>query len=1717
MLYSNIKMWIPVNNMVIPHDGIKNKNVSLIFMGENSSLLNTYQNMNIKRSNVKHVYIPTILRPIRSWMDNSIRKKILNYKLIPVRGVIGNYSDLEGINFFYDTTLYFDSVINRYKIKKFNTSKTIDVYKNFLNTFNELPSNKIEKALIYAIDMDKPFNTNLFTKKFFPIYYLLNEWKKGKYPELPFDKVFFFVKQNKDEESYYVKVFDKSSTVNNINKIKIILNSFKLSDQLEAQAKEELISSTAAIEVKNDESISTKLQGNMKDIVWNFLNLNSSEKTNKNPDISKLSKMAIVYHSVGNMDKSKEFVNSISDMDVEKQKKIINKLAKNVLVKKPAFNVSRDTIIRLSKPEQLVDYKSPGHIFEKRKLDFGENFKNDIKDAFSVLNKKDFPLTVEDITIETMESGPSEIYKTIRDRYTVKLRNHKNKVQEIHIDFPSVDDWGSFYLNGSKWILVNQLVRFPIFFPSVNVGRFESSFSTMKILSKQLVKGSYLQIFIGSYKLPLIQVLSYLESFDKAMKDYGVKYVINSDKNFIINDKEESRTIKINNENYIHLSYNEENLIGKELVESLNKSSQFLGQDVENINDKIYWRSVIEKDVGNRNAPYILDQILNNIVTPVEVSILGSRNYPTNIYDIMKYICEQIVTGRVDDWNSTDNLRVRTAEVFTSLLNKQIHAAYNEYAAKLLGGDKDAQMFINPTKVLSEILISQNTQQLENINPLEELSMVMKVSPIGLGGISKSEAWPRNAMNIHYSGYGNIDPLETPDSENIGILQHLAIGASITSTRGLFAQRDRKDIKPSEILSPTASVVPFVNNNDGLRVLMSTAQSKQAIPLLKSEIPAVQTGFESILTPLLSEAFIKKAPVDGVVTESTDRYISIKDKNNKIHNILTTPYLIRSGQGKHGLSVFKSIVKQGQNVKKNSIIAEGSNINNGIISNGVNMLVAFMPWKGYNFEDGMVISEDAAKKLTSIHVENQQVYLDEDQDVSFIVNIGDYVKKGDILITYSNTIYDIETLNHLRADGGKIVNIEIYSNVDEETIPDNIRPVYENFKKEYILKNKRYPIGHFKEKNKKFKGILIKFTIQQELALQLGDKLNNRLFNKGVCFLSDTEVFTKNGWKLIKDIDINIDEVAYMKDENKGIAGFTKPTNYIELDYTGKMYECSHRRLDYCVTADHDVYCRTRGSGYKKEKAEYVHNKQRWFKVDFNLDDSEFNNVNSSEDYLILENTYSKQANINNPLLKFKKDILYKFYGWFLSEGCLYKTNIKDKRNPGNYYHGYKIIITQSKNEEYIKEISDILNEMGIKWCKSNNSSNFVMSHKPLFEYLEKFCGGYSYNKFIPEELFNTSRENLQNLFDNLIKGDGSFRTDSYINFFSTSYELAKGVERLATLLGYFSIGIATETKDRVRPKYILSISTSKKEVSSNESYKTFDYEGKVYCLTVPNNLLYVRRNQKPLWSGNCSLIVPTDEMPMTPFGERIDMIYSTLSVINRMNPGQLFEIHCSMIGKQLGILMTKKDQKSFIETLKIVLKFIDATDNKQYTANLISSLVSMSPTMYNKLVEEVRETGFFPLIFTPFKTPKVDDILEALKFLNLKARYPLYIPEYKKYTEPIAIGYMYVNKLEHLSEKKIHGRSTGPYTSVLLTPSHGKKKSGGQKFGEYDVYSLLAWECPIVIDEMFGPMSSDHKTKNEIITEIVNNGKSNFKAVKSNPVKDVFSYYMMAIHLQSE
>jgi DNA-directed RNA polymerase beta subunit len=1351
MQFKSLKPFRPVPNIIIPPVGIEGKNICFTVITENHSFLDGYRMMGIKKSQVKYVFVPTTRKP-KTALTSSYKEKLLSHGLIPIKGFFGVYSKVIGKNFYFDVSNYINYSVSKYKMKDFGTGRGLAFMNNIINSMEGIPENSFQRVLLYSIDLNSPIQQNIRKRKIFSIYnQILKASKEGIV--LPFDKLLVFVYNHSG--SRFMLLYDKEYPVNSqrIRSIIMKLIGDNVEDTEEAEMDNVIDDVSDVIEDLPDDK-----QSNIKDAVTNFISSDPtySKLTSDEINSDEVIAASMVYHATGDPDRAKTIAKIIKDKPQEEKRKEVKKLiktfSKNLLPRGKAESASTNDIVQISKPGEIVDNKIPVHILQKRKNDFSELLKEDLEDVFKPLEDADIPLKVSNIDVKTIKDPVSELKQTLKDRYFITLVDPDGEKHNVHIDIPHLTENGIFLINGQPRVLVNQLIAYPIFFFKPYLGRFESSYSVINIHSKRLANTSYLMMRMAGYNLPLIMFLGYKLGFEETMKMFGIEYEVSKEKL--------EGGMKLPDGS--NIAFKTDTDVGTEIVQSFRYSIVHFPKNKINVKDENFWRAVLINAIGTRNCTHSIDSIWRYIVTPISREILKSKGDPTTLPEIIKYISEEVVKGTVDDRNSLDKLRIRTSEVFTHTIQKQVLAAYSEYLAKKLGGDKEAKLSINSTKAWSEVVNSPNVQQLETINPLEELSMMTRVTPVGIGGIPDKRALPTNAMNIHYTYYGNIDPLETPDSGMVGIQQHLTVGAAIANSRGTFMIKDHSMVKPTEILSVCPAMVPFVESNDGCRVLFGASQSKQAIPLVNPQFPAVQSGYESLLTPLLSDNFVKKSPVDGKVISIEKNFIVVAGKDGKRHTIETRPRILRSGGGKHGLSVFNPTVKVGQNIKESQILAEGSNIKNGMISNGVNLLCAFMPWKGFNFEDGVVISESAAKKFTSIHMEEKDVYLEEDDDVVFISNIGDKLDKGGILLTQAKSVYDIESFKHARTEGGTIINIEVYSNI--EKVPEKLIPIYEDFKRQFIMINGKYPTGTFREKDKKVNGILIKFIVKQELKLLKGDKMNNRHGNKGVVSIVE-------------------------KDEN----------------------------------------------------------------------------------------------------------------------------------------------------------------------------------------------------------------------------------------------------------------------------------------------------------------------------------------MPITPWGERIDIVYWPLGIANRMNSGQLAEAHTGLIAKKLAELSSKLSRKDFIKLYNNVLDRLDGTDNKEYSKNIIQKLQSISDSQYKEIMNQIKNDGFVPIMIPPFKSPPRKNIIDALGVIGLKSHYPLELPEFKRKTKPVGVGVVFVQKLEHMSGKKLASRGVGPYVSTTLAPTAGKRRGGGQKIGESDLYGLLSWDCPILIDEFFGPMSGDHITKNEMIAEIVQTGSTEFREPKTNPVKERLGAFMLAIHLESD
>ncbi|MBN1515728.1 DNA-directed RNA polymerase subunit beta [Candidatus Sumerlaeota bacterium] len=369
---------------------------------------------------------------------------------------------------------------------------------------------------------------------------------------------------------------------------------------------------------------------------------------------------------------------------------------------------------------------------------------------------------------------------------------------------------------------------------------------------------------------------------------------------------------------------------------------------------------------------------------------------------------------------------------------------------------------------------SQLSQFMDQTNPLSELTHKRRLSALGPGGLSRDRAG-FEVRDVHHSHYGRICPIETPEGPNIGLISSLSTFARINEygfietpyvrcdnatvtgdieyltadvedeytiaqanapvenkkfrnplvfvrKAGDFQQIDRKipqymDISPKQLVSVSAALIPFLEHDDANRALMGSNMQRQAVPLIFTNAPYVGTGMEFKAAQDSGVCVI--APADGTVEYSTSNEIRVKRSRSDQADVFKLLKFKRSNQ--NTCINQKPLVTLGEKVRKGQVLADGPACEQGELALGRNVLVAFMPWGGYNYEDAILISENLVKHdvFTSIHIEEFEIdardtklgkeeitqdipnvseealaKLDEDG----IVYIGAEIKPGDILV-----------------------------------------------------------------------------------------------------------------------------------------------------------------------------------------------------------------------------------------------------------------------------------------------------------------------------------------------------------------------------------------------------------------------------------------------------------------------------------------------------------------------------------------------------------------------------------------------------------------------------------------------------------------------------------------------------------------------------------------------
>ncbi len=442
----------------------------------------------------------------------------------------------------------------------------------------------------------------------------------------------------------------------------------------------------------------------------------------------------------------------------------------------------------------------------------------------------------------------------------------------------------------------------------------------------------------------------------------------------------------------------------------------------------------VYKSEKDKKVCHIVGTDLNSTAQTVTISdILAGFSYFLNVIDGF---------GDTDDIDHLGNRRIRCVgeliqNQFRIGLAKMVKTVQQKMSISDLGNVKPKSL-INPRPLTASIreffASSQLSQFMDQTNPLAELTNKRRLSALGPGGLTRDRA-STEVRDVHVSHYGRICPIETPEGQNIGLINNLASYAKINKFGFIetpYRKVDKKtcrvlngaedsvylsadeewdkciaeaninlgpngeilddqvvarykgenimapkeevdfvDVSPKQIVSIAAGSIPFLENDDTMRALMGSNMQRQALPLLKPHAPFVGTGLEHQVARDSGLAVV--AVEDGVVTYTDSRTIKVLEKGKQEPRIYHLQKFERSNQGTCINQV--SIVKIGQKIKRGEIIADGPAMQNGDLALGQNVTIAFMTWNGYNYEDAVIMSERLVKDdvYTSIHIEKYEL------------------------------------------------------------------------------------------------------------------------------------------------------------------------------------------------------------------------------------------------------------------------------------------------------------------------------------------------------------------------------------------------------------------------------------------------------------------------------------------------------------------------------------------------------------------------------------------------------------------------------------------------------------------------------------------------------------------------------------------------------------------------
>ena len=738
---------------------------------------------------------------------------------------------------------------------------------------------------------------------------------------------------------------------------------------------------------------------------------------------------------------------------------------------------------------------------------------------------------------------------SIKDAYSEKTNYIDTLEQVVYLgNFPYMTDRGTFIINGAERIIVNQLHRSPgVFFDEKIYPNGTRTFSARIIpfrgswLEFMTDTNDVLYVYVDQGRkfpvttllralgcstdeevLRLFNLVEEVKVDDLAIKDYiGRSVFFSQDEVGVVDPKtgevllerdgilEKELLPKLKKLGVPQLKFivSDDRLGGGEVINNTLKKDNV--QSESDAIEAIYRQLRSGDPPDQETARALIDRLFFNpkrydlgkvgryrlnrklgLDVPEDVTVLTKDDFVV----IIKYLLAlRSGTKTTDDIDHLGNRRVRTiGEQLAAQMSVGLSRMARTIKERLNIGDSDRltpQDLVNARTLMSVINTffgtSQLSQFMDQTNPLAELTHKRRLSALGPGGLTRERAG-FEVRDVHYTHYGRLCPIETPEGPNIGLISSIATYARINhfgfletpyrkvsegkaankieylsaddeeefiiaqanapiDKKGKFLKERVKarykseypvvrpddvnymDVSPNQIVSAAAALIPFLEHDDANRALMGSNMQRQSVPLLQPEAPLVGTGIEEKVA--MDSRALLCSTIDGVVEKvSANSVVIRRDASHKpdlldyFYNDTKTYRLTKFLRTNQDTMINqKPLVSVGDRIAKGDVLADGCATERGELALGRNILVAFIPWRGYNFEDAIVISERVVQEdiYTSVHIEEFELQVRDTKrgeeeltreipnvseeatsnlDENGVIRVGAEVRAGDILV-----------------------------------------------------------------------------------------------------------------------------------------------------------------------------------------------------------------------------------------------------------------------------------------------------------------------------------------------------------------------------------------------------------------------------------------------------------------------------------------------------------------------------------------------------------------------------------------------------------------------------------------------------------------------------------------------------------------------------------------------